>query len=109
MQLRLQITLTSVEVFLILGFIVSGIPGVLFAVLAHLYDKDNLVLVPLGVLHSLYVRFLFTLDTQNSLNLQLKHDKMKQLAKTFQNRGPEMKSIKFVTASRDSIKLDLNT
>ena len=73
--------LTSVEVILVLVFYVSGIPGVLFAVLAHLDDKDNLVLVPLGVLHSLYVRFLFTLDTRYWPNLQFKRDKMNHLAR----------------------------
>ena len=55
--------LTSVEVLLVLGFVVPCVPGVLFAVLTHLNHKHDFVLVPLVVLHSLYVRFLFTLDT----------------------------------------------
>ena len=58
--------LTFVEVLDVLGFVVSSVPSVLFAVLARLDHKDNLVLVPLVALHSLYVRFLFTLDTSHN-------------------------------------------
>ena len=43
--------LTSVEVFLVLGLVVTGIPMVVFAVLAHLNHEDILV-VPLVALHS---------------------------------------------------------
>ena len=68
LQTRLlgRIKLTFVEVLDVLGFVMSSVPGVLFAVLARLDHKDNLVLVPLVALHSLYVRFLFTLDTSHN-------------------------------------------
>ena len=44
--------LTSVEVFLVLGLVVSGVPMVVFTVLAHLDHEDILVVVPLVALHS---------------------------------------------------------
>lgn len=43
--------LTSVEVLLIFGSVVSGVPMMVFTVLAHLNDEAELV-VPLVALHS---------------------------------------------------------